>query len=64
MKNMGLADRAIRLILAAAVLVLLVTDRLQGTAAVVPGVLAALFFVTGLVGTCPAYLPFRITTRR
>lgn len=63
-KNMGPLDRGLRLLLAVAVLVLYLAGVLSGPVAIGLGVLAVVFFLTSLVGTCPAYLPFGFSTRR
>ena len=61
-KNMGLIDRIIRIVLAAAVAILIFTGSLTGAAAVILGILAVIFLLTGLVAFCPLYLPFGIKT--
>jgi len=61
-KNMGTADRAIRVLLAIVVGILYVMGTISGTAAVVLGLIAVVFVVTSAMGFCPAYLPFKITT--
>lgn len=61
-KNMGLVDRVIRILAAVLVLVLYLTHVISGPLAIVLGVIAAVFVVTGFVGVCPAYLPFRLST--
>ena len=61
-KNMGIVDRVIRIILAAAVAVLFFTGIISGAAAVILGILAAVFLITAVVGLCPLYLPFGIST--
>ena len=61
-KNMGSIDRGIRLALAIVVAVLYFTGAISGTAALILGVLAMVFLATGLLGFCPLYLPFRIST--
>jgi K+-transporting ATPase A subunit len=61
-KNMGTADRAIRAGLALAVAALYFTGRLSGTTGIVLLVIAIVFLLTSLVGTCPGYLPFGIST--
>lgn len=63
-KNMGLVDKLIRIGLAIAVAVLIFTGTLTGTLAIVLGILAAVFVLTSVVGTCPLYIPFKISTRR
>jgi DUF2892 family protein len=63
-KNMGTADRAIRILLAVVVGALYFTHRISGTLAIVLGIFAIAFFVTSLVGWCPSYLPFGLSTRK
>jgi small-conductance mechanosensitive channel len=63
-KNMGTADRIIRTILAIVIAVLYFTDQISGTAAIILGIIAIIFLLTSLVGFCPAYVPFKISTRR
>lgn len=62
--NMGAADRIIRLLLVAVVVVLYLSGIISGTLAIVLGIIAAVFFLTSLAGFCPAYLPLGISTRR
>lgn len=61
-KNMGTADRVIRVILAVVVGILYAAGQITGTAAVILGVLAVIFLLTGAVGFCPLYAPFGIST--
>ena len=61
-KNMGLVDRVIRILAAVLVSVLYLTHVISGPLAIVLGVIAAVFVVTGFVGVCPAYLPFKLST--
>ena len=61
---MGMADKAIRFALAAIVGVLYYTNVINGTLAIVLGVLAVVFVLTSFMSFCPLYLPFGITTRR
>lgn len=63
-KNMGTADRVIRSVIALAVVVLYFTGRISGTVAILLGIVAIAFLVTSLVGWCPSYLPFGISTRK
>jgi len=63
-KNMGAADRLIRTLLAIVIAVLYFTDQISGTAAIILGIIAVIFLLTSLVGFCPAYLPFKISTRK
>lgn len=61
-KNMGNADRIIRTILALLVGVLYYMGIISGTLAIVLGILAVVFLLTSLVGTCPLYMPFGLST--
>jgi hypothetical protein len=63
-RNMGVADRAIRIVLAAVVAVLYFTHQLSATAGIVLGIIGAIFLVTAIVGVCPLYLPFGLSTRK
>ncbi len=62
-KNMGTADRVIRILIAAVIAVLYFTDQITGTAAIILGILAIIFLLTSFVSFCPLYAPFRISTR-
>lgn len=64
LKNMGIIDRVIRVIVAIAVLVLYLTHQITGLAAIILGVIALIFIVTSIMGFCPLYLPFKISTRK
>lgn len=61
-KNMGNADRIIRVLIAAVIAVLFFTNVITGTLAYVLLALAAIFLLTSLAGTCPLYLPFGLNT--
>ncbi|HEX9007282.1 MAG TPA: DUF2892 domain-containing protein, partial [Bacteroidota bacterium] len=54
-KNVGTADRVIRIFLAAMVGVLMLTGTVTGTVAVVAALLAVVFLLTGVVSFCPLY---------
>ena len=61
-KNMGTADRIIRVIIAAVIAVLFFTDVIQGTLGIIILILAGVFVLTSLVGFCPLYAPFGLRT--
>ena len=61
-KNMGSADRIIRLIIAAIAVFLFYNGTLTGTVGVVALVLAAVFTLTSLMGFCPLYRLAGIST--
>jgi uncharacterized membrane protein len=54
-KNMGNADRVIRLLLAVIFVVLYFTNTVTGTFGIVLLVLAGVFVLTSLIGFCPLY---------
>lgn len=61
-KNMGSADRIIRIIIAAIIGVLYFTGTISGTLGIILLVLAAIFVLTSFISFCPLYAPFGITT--
>jgi len=63
-KNVGTVDRVVRAVLAIAVAVLYFTNVISGTVAIILGVLALVFLATSIVGTCPLYIPFKISTNK
>lgn len=60
--NMGIADRVIRVILAIVVAVLIYMGTLSGTAAIILGVIAGVFLLTSLVGSCGLYTLVGVNT--
>lgn len=62
--NMGTADRTIRLIIAAIIAALYFSGQISGTVAIVLGIVAVAFVATSLIGWCPTYVPFGISTRK
>jgi len=61
-KNMGSADRIIRVIIAAIVSILYFTGTISGTLGIVLLVLAGIFVLTSVISFCPLYAPFGIKT--
>jgi hypothetical protein len=61
--NMGVIDRIVRVLLALLVVVLYMMGQISGTAAIILGVIAAIFMVTSAVGYCPLYQLLRISTK-
>lgn len=59
---MGSADKIIRIIIAIVFAVLYFTGTVTGTLGIVLLVLGAVFVLTSLVGFCPLYAPFGIST--
>ncbi len=63
-KNMGSADKVIRILLAIVFAALYFTGTVTGTWGIVLVILAAVFLLTSLVSFCPLYLPFKINTSK
>jgi hypothetical protein len=61
-KNMGKTDKTIRLLIAAVIVVLLFTKVLTGTLGIILLIVAVVFVVTSLIGFCPLYALFGIST--
>ena len=61
-KNMGTLDRGLRLLIAAAVAVLYFMNVINGTTAIILGIVAVIFALTGLVSFCPLYRLVGIST--
>ncbi len=62
--NMGVADKAIRILVAVVIIGLYFTNLISGTIAVILLVLAGIFILTSFMSFCPMYLPFGISTRK
>ncbi|NND94318.1 MAG: DUF2892 domain-containing protein [Flavobacteriales bacterium] len=61
-KNMGTADRIIRVMIALIIGALYFTGVISGTLTIVLSVLAGVFLLTSLVSFCPLYAPFGFST--
>lgn len=61
-KNMGSADRGLRLFAAALLVVLYFSGTLAGTLGIVGLVVAAVFALTSLVSFCPLYTLVGVNT--
>ncbi|WP_340066790.1 DUF2892 domain-containing protein [Ascidiimonas aurantiaca] len=61
-KNMGNADRIIRIVIAAALGILFYQGIIAGTLGIVLLVLAGVFVLTSFVGFCPLYAPFGLSS--
>jgi len=62
-KNMGQVDKLIRGLIAGIIALLYFTNVISGTAALILGAFAIIFFITSLISFCPLYAPFGINTR-
>lgn len=63
-KNMGSADRGIRLSLAAVLVLLYFSGVISGTIGILALVVAAIFTLTTIVGYCPLYALIGVKTRK
>ncbi|CAN5213922.1 hypothetical protein BH09BAC3_BH09BAC3_25970 [soil metagenome] len=63
-KNMGSADRVIRILVAVAVIALYFGNLISGTTAIVLLMLAGIFILTSFMSFCALYLPFGLSTRK
>ncbi len=61
-KNMGSVDKTIRLILAVIFIALSLLGVVSGALEIVLLVLATIFALTSIIGSCPLYPPFGINT--
>ncbi|MEL0454599.1 DUF2892 domain-containing protein [Flavobacteriaceae bacterium SZ-1-7] len=63
-KNMGTADKAIRILAAIVIALLYYFDAISGTLAYVLMALAIIFLITSFVNFCPLYKVFGIKTSK
>jgi hypothetical protein len=61
-KNMGSADRIIRVLIAAAVAILYFSGTITGTLGLVLLIAGGVLLLTSVVSFCPLYAPFGIRT--
>jgi hypothetical protein len=63
-KNMGTIDKVIRILVAVVVVILFLTNIISGTLAYILLALSVVFVLTSLLGFCPLYLPFGLSTKK
>ena len=61
-KNVGKLDTIVRVLLAAVIAVLYLSDIIAGTTSIILGIIALVLLVTGLIGWCGIYAIFGIKT--
>ncbi len=61
-RNMGMADKIIRVIIAAVIAILYFTGILSGTLGLVLIIISGIFVLTSLISFCPLYLLFGLST--
>lgn len=63
-KNMGTADKVVRIIIAIMIAALYFSNLISGITALVLLIVAGIFILTSVISFCPLYLPFGISTRK
>ncbi|MBS1575223.1 MAG: DUF2892 domain-containing protein [Bacteroidetes bacterium] len=61
-KNMGSSDRVIRILIAVVIAGLYFSKLISGTAAIILFLVAGIFLLTSLLGSCPLYSVLGIST--
>jgi len=61
-KNVGTTDRIVRSVAGIVLLFLILTGAVEGTLAVILGILAAALLVTSAISYCPVYSPLKLST--
>lgn len=61
-KNMGIADKVIRIIVALVIAVLFYMNIISGTLGIVLLILAGVFVLTSFISFCPLYTIFGLST--
>lgn len=62
-QNMGNIDRGLRAVVAIVIAGLYFGGILSGPVAIALGIVAIVMLATSLVGSCPAYIPFKLNTK-
>ena len=63
-RNMSTLDRILRLVLVVLIAIMYFTDAITGTWALILLVISGILLITSLLGVCPLYVPFGISTRK
>ncbi len=63
-KNMGTADRAIRVLIAIVIAILYFTNAITGTLAIVLMIVAVVFLLTSFISFCPLYTLLGMRTNK
>lgn len=61
-KNMGKADKILRILIGLLFLVLYITGTIGGVLGIILLILSVMFIVTGFISYCPLYHPLGINT--
>jgi len=62
-KNMGMADRIIRIVIALVVIALYAFGKIPGVLGIVLIIVSGIFILTSMISICPLYIPLKINTR-
>ena len=60
--NVGIIDRVVRITVALVIVGLYFANVISGTLAIILLIVAAIFLLTSIVGTCPIYLALGMST--
>lgn len=63
-KNMGVADKSVRILAAMVIAILYFANFISGTVAIILLIIAGIFILTSFMSFCPLYFPFGISTRK
>jgi hypothetical protein len=63
-KNMGTADKILRILVAIVIAGLYFANIISGTVAIILLILAGVFILTSFMSVCPLYYPFGISTKK
>jgi hypothetical protein len=63
-KNLGVADRAIRTVVGLLLGFLVLNGTIEGTLAIILGILALLLLATSAMSFCPLYMALKLSTAR
>lgn len=61
-KNMGLADRTIRILIAILLGILIFAGQIVGVTATILGIVAIVLLLTSVIGFCPLYVLLKRST--
>lgn len=62
--NMGTIDKVLRVLVAIVIFSLYLGNQISGMAAIILLILAGVFILTSVIGVCPLYLPFNLSTKK
>lgn len=63
-QNVGTLDKIVRIIVALGIAIAWAAGYIGGVLAIVLLVIAGILLFTSMIGVCPLYLPFHISTKR